>query len=75
VVDGVRVGMTVEVSSGPNYITVAHPQTSVFGSGRTLTEALADFNAALRDFRDILAKHDNLAPHLRLMLAQLNALL
>jgi hypothetical protein len=64
----------VEVRESSSYVSVSDKGSGIHGVGESVTAAIADFRAALIEYRDVLARRDDLSPGLRRLLAQLAAL-
>jgi hypothetical protein len=66
--------MRVEIRESSSYVSVSDKESGIHGVGESVSAAVADFHAALIEYRDVLARRDDLSPGLRRLLAQLAAL-
>lgn len=73
VVEGVARALTVRISEGPDGVFVADIETTVFGTGDTLPQAVADLKAALHAHLAVLSEEGVLAPNLQHELEVLRA--
>jgi hypothetical protein len=64
----------VEIRESSSYISVSDKGSGIYGVGESVSAAIEDFRAALIEYRDVLARRDDLSPGLRRLLAQLAAL-
>jgi hypothetical protein len=64
----------VEVRESSSYVSVSDKGSGIHGVGDSVLAAIADFQAALVEYREVLARRDDLSPGLRRLLAQLAAL-
>jgi hypothetical protein len=60
-----RVPIKVEISTDSSGVVVAERRTGIYGAGPDLAAAVADFRAALLDYRDVLEGNPPLGPHLQ----------
>jgi predicted RNase H-like HicB family nuclease len=63
--------LTVEIRATSDYVSVTDLNTGIVGVGDSESEAKADFQQALLDYKDTLAAQDNLSKELRALLSYL----